>query len=205
MTLEQEQQIIQQAQTNPEAFGRVFDNYYPKIFNYCLRRVQNKQVAEDLTSEIFFKALNNLKKFHWQNVSFGAWLFKIAANEVINYYRRGLHKTVSLDVLQEDFGFDAGSQGDSATELLEQELQAEQFKLYSLVLEKIKLLPEHYREALSLRYFEKLSILDISSILEKPEGTIKSLLSRGIDLLQADFEPMQPINSESVVINESRN
>jgi len=204
MTIEEERQIVKQAQADPEAFGRIFDSYYSKIFNYCLRRTQNTQVAEDLTGEIFFKALNSLKKFRWQNVPFGAWLFKIAANEVINYYRKGLQKTVSLDQMQDESGFDASGYGDAATELLDREQQTESFAAFAAIREKIKQLPEHYREALSLRYFEKFSITDIAQILDKPEGTIKSLLSRGIDLLQAEFAA-QPLAATAVVSNESRN
>jgi RNA polymerase sigma-70 factor (ECF subfamily) len=202
--MDEEREIIKQAQTDPEVFGRIFDAYYPKIFNYCLRRVQNRQVAEDLTSEIFFKALNNLKKFQWQNVPFGAWLFRIASNEVINYYRKGLNKTTSLDQLQESIGFDAGGSENAATELMEQEQQKERFAAFAIIQEKVKLLPEHYREALSLRYFEKFSITDIAQILDKPEGTVKSLLSRGTDLLQAELAA-QPSVAPVVVSNESRN
>lgn len=179
MDIEEEHQIIQQAQTDPEAFGRIFDSYYLKIFNYCLRRTQHRQVAEDLTAEIFFKALNSLKKFRWQNMPFGAWLFKIAHNEVVNYFRKGARKATSLDQMRENYGFDVPGTEDSSTALLDQELQGERFQAFRQLGNLLQTLPEHYSEALSLRYFEKLSIAEIAHILDKPEGTIKSLLSRG--------------------------
>ncbi len=209
MTIAEEQQLIKQAQNEPEAFGQIFDIYYAKIFNYSLRRVQNRQMAEDLTSEIFFKALAGLKKFRWQSAPFGAWLFKIAHNEVISYYRKGLQKTVSLDQIQAEGDFDFGNSDTAASALVNKESQSEQLQIFNAIKDKLNTLPDKYKEVLSLRYFEKLSILDIATVLEKPEGTIKSLLSRGIDLLRGQITNanpiLQPFEPTTVVINEALN
>lgn len=205
MTIEEEWQKILQAQTDPGAFGEIFDIYYGKIYNYCLRRAGNGQVAEDLTSEIFFKALNNLKKIRWQKVPFSAWLFKIAHNEVISYYRKGVNRTVSLEDLQGSAGFDITDGHDASEQTLTKELQNERFEMFKAVKNCLRNLPEHYREALSLKYFEKLSIAEISVILDKPEGTVKSLLSRGVDLLQDRLAGLQPTGQTSVVTNEGLN
>ena len=192
MTTEEEKELINKAQKDPEAFGIIFDNYYTPIFNYCLRRVSHKTSAEDLTSEIFFKALNALPKFRWQNVPFSAWLYRIASNEVISFYRKNSQTVSSLEDMQEKFGFDLAGEGNSATNLLEGELTKEQQDQFLLVKQCLERLPEHYKEVLSLRYFEKLSIIEVAQILDKPEGTIKSLLSRGADLLREQFN-LQPL------------
>lgn len=198
---EEENQLVEKAKLDPEAFADIFDLYYVKIFNYCIRRVQNKTLAEDLTSEIFFKALKNLSKFKWQSVPFGAWLFRIASNEVITYYRKGHENVASLDQMQQETGFDVEGVGDAATDIKSEEVEQEQFALFHEVSSCLISLPEHYREVISLRYFEKLSILEISEILEKPEGTVKSLLSRGVEMLRKQMSIKQPVLAPNVVIS----
>lgn len=66
-------------------FEKIFEEYYPKIFNYILRRVTNLQDAQDITSEIFFTAFRKIEKFRWKNVTFGAWLYSIANKEIVNF------------------------------------------------------------------------------------------------------------------------
>ena len=60
MTLEDEKNIVKKARKDPEAFGRLFDEYYPKILGYSLRRVADVNLAKDITSEVFYKAFKNL-------------------------------------------------------------------------------------------------------------------------------------------------
>jgi RNA polymerase sigma-70 factor (ECF subfamily) len=206
MTLEEEKQLVKDSQNDPESFGLIFDHYYPKILNFFFRRTSNIQISEDLTSEVFFKALRGLQKFKWQSVPFSAWLFRIANNELIDYYRKGLQKTASLNELQDEHDFDVSGNDDASTETIMLEAQKENFSQFQIVKECLGKLPEHYREVLSLKYFEKLSTLEIAHILNKPEGTIKSLVSRGTDLLRDQYNNYQPqpLSTSPVVINESR-
>ncbi len=67
-----EQQLVAEAKQNPEAFGRLFDFYHKKVFNFCLKKTGHVQVAEDLTGEIFFKVLNNIGKYQDRGLPFGA-------------------------------------------------------------------------------------------------------------------------------------
>ena len=99
MNLNEKKELIERAKRDPEAFGKIYDENYPKIFGYILKRVANLDIAQDITSETFLKALRNLWKFHWQNISISAWLYRIANNEIANYFRK--RKQVSL--IRENF------------------------------------------------------------------------------------------------------
>ena len=79
-------ELIERAKTDPEAFGRLFEAYYDRIITYTYRCSLNLAVAEDLTSNTFFKALRGLPKYR-HRVSFLAWLYRIAANEVRMHWR----------------------------------------------------------------------------------------------------------------------
>ncbi|MCD6550128.1 sigma-70 family RNA polymerase sigma factor, partial [bacterium] len=101
MSLDDEKDLIKKAQKEPEAFGKFYDKYYPQIFGYILKRVVDLEIAQDITSETFFKALKNLWKFRWKNISFCAWLYRIANNEIANYFRKNKKYSISLDELEE--------------------------------------------------------------------------------------------------------
>ena len=88
MDLEAEKNLVRQAQRDPDAFAGLYDHYYPRIFGYVLRRTANLEAAQDITSETFFKALRKLWQFRWRNISFSSWLYKIASNEISQYFRQ---------------------------------------------------------------------------------------------------------------------
>src|ERR1035437_9689690 len=145
MEKESEKQAVEEAKKDPAAFGVIFEAYYPAILRYALHRTGNAAVADDVTSEVFFKALNKLSTFKWSGVPFSAWLYRIAGNEIIK----------------------AQDQIDNNTNFLK-------------VKEALKTLPVKYQEVLVLRFLEDNKIFEIAQVLGKSEGTIKSLISRGI-------------------------
>ena len=77
-----EQQIVQKAKQDANAFGALYDRYFEGIFHFIYRRTDDEAVAGDLTSLTFLKALQNLKRYEFRGLPFSAWLFRIAANEV---------------------------------------------------------------------------------------------------------------------------
>jgi RNA polymerase sigma-70 factor (ECF subfamily) len=179
-----EKELVEKAKEDPKAFVMLFDKYYNVILSYAYHRTLDMELAKDITSETFLKAFNSISRFTWREINFGAWLYRIATNEVNMYFRKGKYKPVSLNYLHYQFGFDAI---DFSTTELEQNRQASKDKDYEdfiFLQSKIKDLPVKYQEVLALRYFEHKSIKEIAAILEKKEGTIKSLLSRGIDRLK---------------------
>lgn len=183
MDLKEEKQLIKKAQKDPEVFAKLYDEHYPKIFGYILKRVASLEIAQDITSETFFKALKNFWKFRWRNISFSAWLYRIANNEIANYYRKNRY-LVSLEILQDEKGFEPIALHNPETEFLEAQEKLKQHQDFLKIQKKIAQLLIKYQEAITLRFFEKKKISEICEILGKKEGTIKSLLHRGLEKLK---------------------
>jgi len=184
MDLSEEKELVRQAQKAPDAFAKLYDQYYPKIFGYILRRTANLEAAQDITSETFFKALRKLWQFQWRNISFSSWLYKIAANEINQYFRKVEYKkSLSLEELQEQ-GFEPTSPDDPESELIEAQEQLKQHQDFLEIQVKIVRLPAKYQEVIALRFFEQKQIKEISEILGKKEGTVKSLLHRAVEKLR---------------------
>lgn len=184
MDLNEEKELVRQAQKAPDAFARLYDQYYPRIFGYVLRRSANLEAAQDITSETFFKALKKLWQFQWRNVSFSSWLYKIASNEVNQYFRKAEYKKcISLEEIQEQ-GFELISPHNPETELIEAQEQLQQYQDFLEIQAKIARLPAKYQEVIALRFFERKQIKEIAEILGKREGTIKSLLHRALEKLR---------------------
>ena len=196
MELLDEKKIIEEAKKNPEVFGLLYDKFYKPIFNYILRRTSDIKDAQDLTSQTFFKALKGLGKFHWQNISFSAWLYRIATNEVNDFYRKkGDIIRVSIDKVPE---IPAPETVDSDFEMAEKELKSKEefIKLHR----NIQKLAPIYQTVIVLRFFEKKKISEICQIINKPEGTIKSQIHRALEKLKKAMEQenMQPFSKETL-------
>ena len=184
MDLAEEKKLVRQAQKAPDAFAKLYDQYYPKIFGYVLRRTANLEAAEDITSETFLKALGKLWQFRWRNVPFSSWLYRIATNEINQYFRKSEYKkSISMEELQEQ-GFELISPHDPESELIEAQEKLKQYQDFLEIQEKIVGLPAKYQEVIALRFFEQKQIKEITEILGKKEGTIKSLLHRAVEKLR---------------------
>ncbi len=183
MDLRLEKELVERAKTDDKALEILYDTYYHPIFNYILRRTAKIDIAQDLTSEVFLKVCKNLWKYRWMNISLSAWLYRIASNEIVNYFRQTKIILTSLDTEMEK-----GKEPINGTNPEEEFLMAEEElkrKEEHLKIQKIVLqLPLKYQEVLVLRYFEKKKISEICEILGKKEGTVNSLLSRGLDKLK---------------------
>jgi RNA polymerase sigma-70 factor (ECF subfamily) len=128
--------------------------------------------------------LRKLWQFQWRSISFSSWLYKIATNEVNQYFRKAEYKkSVSLEELQEQ-GFELLSSSDPESELMEAQEKLKQHQDFLEIQEKITRLPAKYQEVIALRFFEKKQINEIAEILGKKEGTIKSLLHRAVEKLR---------------------
>ena len=184
MDLSEEEELVKRAQKDPDAFAKLYDQYYPRIFGYVLRRTANLEAAQDITSETFLKALGKLWQFQWRNVSFSSWLYKIATNEINQYFRKAEYKkSVSLEELQER-GFELLSPHDPESELIEAQEKLKQHQDFLEIQGRITRLPAKYQEVIALRFFEKKQINEIAEVLGKREGTIKSLLHRAVEKLR---------------------
>lgn len=188
MEKEAEKKAVEEAKKNPAAFGVIFEAYYPAILRYALHRTGNAAVADDVTSEVFFKALNKINSFRWAGVPFSAWLYRIAGNEIIDYYRKHSREPYSYD--DPDTGHEVPDKSpacDIENELIKAQDEIDSNKKYLEVKEALKTLSVKYQEVLVLRFLEEKKISEIAQVLGKSEGTIKSLISRGTDRLKKYF------------------
>ena len=175
MEIGQEQILVARAKVEPQAFAELYEEYYIRIFGYVLRRTANLQLSQDITSEVFFKALKGVGQFNWRGIPFSSWLYRIASNEIANSYR---HSAGDNKYLQEV------RTSPFSQEYLNAELELRKNEEYRTLQEAISRLPPKYQEVIALKYFEDKELKEIAEILSKPEGTVKSLLHRGIEKLR---------------------
>lgn len=178
--LKAEEELVKRAQHDREAFGELYGMYYQRIFNFALKRTVNVQLALDITSITFLKALSQIRKFRWRDVPFGAWLYRIAGNEINDHYRRqGGRRIASIEEIAE-----LADTAGYADEINHAEEELSRHEEFLLMHKKLAELPDMYREVITLKFFEKKKIREMVDILGKKEGTIKSLLHRGLAKLK---------------------
>jgi len=198
MDLIQEEILIARAKVDPSAFGELYDAYYSQILGYAIKRTANIEVAQDVTSETFFKALKSIGRFRWKGVPFSSWLYRIASHEIANYYQKDKR---SQTVRKEVEYLSNTSDPSLLSEIKEAEFELEKYKEFLALHKSIARLPLKYQEVITLRFFEKKHIKEIGEILHKKDGTIKSLLHRGLERLRKLMEEMQLSGEDAVLPN----
>jgi RNA polymerase sigma-70 factor (ECF subfamily) len=163
----EERALIEAAQRDPARFADLYDIYFDRIYVYVFRRVENREEAEDLVSEVFHKALANLRRFEWQGAPFSAWLCRIAANEMADRFER--------------LGRERAIEAPLEVEEADQEEALDRSLLFALVRE----LPEDQRRVLELRFMEEKSTHEVAEMLGRSDGAIKQLQFRGLERLRA--------------------
>jgi len=184
MHLQEEKALLKQIQKDPQAFSILYDHYYTPIFAYVLRRLGQYELARDITAETFLKAFQKINSFQWREIPVSTWLYRIATNEMNLYFRNSKYKPSSIEDLNLYLPYEEGIETEKAA-------LAKAFrenKEFMAVQQHLLRLDIKYQEVISLRFFEEKSIKDIAAILGKNEGTVKSLLSRGLDKLRALVE-----------------
>ena len=163
-----EDKLVEQAKTDPEAFGQLYGLYVEKIYNYIYYRIGNHYDAEDLTAKVFHRALNHISRYNNKGVPFAAWLYRIAHNLVANWHRdRNRRQVVALD--SANLTGDRRENPAHAAELTNER---------ELLLAAIQKLPVERQELLTLKFVEKLSNAEIGHIMGRSEGAIKALYHR---------------------------
>lgn len=184
MTPEEQKSLIMQCHRDPQAFGHVFDVWYPAIFAYVYLRTADYDLSKDIAAETFLKAFLKIGSFSWKGISLSSWLYRIATNELNQYYRKSKYKPQSLQQLLENPQMEKllHAEAGNDREMIAAEMQA--FEDYNRIRQNLVKLDVKYQEVIALRYFEQKSNSEISEILGKNEGTVKSLLSRGLEKLR---------------------
>lgn len=168
--------MIARAQRDPESFGELYDHYFPQIYRYVASRVRSQELAEDITSEVFFKALRAIGRYRPSGHPFSAWLYQIAVNAITDHYRSRKRLEDSLEA-----GPELVAAGAPVDDEVAQRLGLAQIWL------AIEALPDQQRTALTLKYSEDLPLAQIGRIMGKSEGAIKLLIFRGTATVRAQL------------------
>ena len=167
----EERLLVEAAQKNPAHFAELYEIHFERVYAFIARRVGERDAAEDLTSEVFYKALTNIQQFEWRGVPFGAWLLRIAVNAIVDRSKKH-----GREIAVED-----------PPELSTQpglEQVEERARLFRLV----EQLPEDQRQVVVLRFAEQKGIREIAQQLGRSEGAIKQLQFRGLENLRKNFD-----------------
>jgi RNA polymerase sigma-70 factor (ECF subfamily) len=173
MNLEKEKELVQKALNDPNAFGYLYDIYFPIIYNYVRWRVDKTEDAQDIVSIIFEKVLVRLNTFQFrENISVKSWIFRITHNTLVDYYRSGYQKSVQLD---------------DKIELPSQEKPISQIAEENALLRQVKEilieLSDCYRDVIQMRFFAEMTNKEIAFSLNISEKTVSSYISRGTKIL----------------------
>ncbi|WP_245712272.1 ECF subfamily RNA polymerase sigma factor, BldN family [Glycomyces sambucus] len=162
---------------DPGAFGEIYDRYSDTVYRYIYFRVNNAQLAEDLASETFLRALRRISSFSWQGRAFGAWLVTIARNLVVDHFKSGRYRLeiVKPDVLGADEK-DSDPSTSPETAALEKLTNA-------TLLTAVKKLNPDQQECIVLRFLQGFTVAETARTMGKNEGAVKALQYRAVRTL----------------------
>ncbi len=170
--LKLEMQQVEAAKANPAQFDVLYEKYYKSIFVFIYRRTGNEDVSADITSQVFLKALINIKKYEFKGVPFSAWLFRIAFNEMNMYFRKSnAHRIVSLDQ-------------SGIIQIVQEVHEEDNTQAQQRMMTALKQLDGEDIQLIELRFFEKRSFAEVAEIIGITENNAKVKVYRILDKLK---------------------
>ena len=167
----EERLLVEAAQGDRAKFDALYELHFERVYGFVAGRVRDRATAEDLTSEVFYKALANLEDYEWRGVPFRAWLLRSASNAIIDHSQRA-----SREHSMPNEPADPGAHLDVRT-------IEHRARLFRLVSE----LPEIQRRVVHERFVDQRSIREVAERLGKSEGAIKQLQLRALERLRAQL------------------
>lgn len=166
---------IQRAKEDPAHFGPLYKKYHEPIFRYIHQRMDDTEMAFDITSQVFMKAMKNLHRYEYKGVPFGSWLYRIAKSELYQAFRdRKADRTVNIETVHV---FEIMEEWDeSQTELNKKRL-----------VEALACLKEDALQLIEMRFFEQRSFKEIGEILDLTENNAKVKCFRAVEKLKQYF------------------
>jgi RNA polymerase sigma-70 factor, ECF subfamily len=164
-----ERLLVEAAQKDPSRFGELYELNFERVYVYIIRRVSDRAIAEDLTADVFHKALANLPRFDWRGIPFAAWLLRIANNVVVDQWKQAAREIVA-------------DPPEASTDVTPEEIE-QRARLFRTV-EK---LPLEQRRVIGMRFAEGKSIREIAMEIGRSEGAVKQLQYRGLETLRAQL------------------
>lgn len=171
-----EQRIIVEAKSNPEAFRPLYEKYFRKIFLFVLHRIGDKALTADLTSQVFLKALLNIKKFDFRGVPFSAWLYRIALNECNDFFRKNSRNRI---VTIEDVAVDTLYE-----ELIANSREEDLRERLPLILQQLSV---EELQIIELRFFEQRPFKEVADIAGITENYAKVKVYRILEKMKKLF------------------
>ena len=166
--------LVEAAKKDPSRFAELYELNFARVYGYIARRVSDRDAAQDLTSDVFHKALANIHSFEWRGVPFAGWLLRIAANTIVDRAKRGAKEVTGQELPDlPDLG--------SKPKLEESDQCARLFLL-------VDQLPQDQRRVIGMRFAEEKSIREIAQALGRTEGAVKQLQFRALQNLRSRLE-----------------
>lgn len=185
-----DRRLVEAAQKDPSRFADLYELHFDVVHAFVVRQTRDRDVAQDITSEVFHDALSNLARFEWRGISFLAWLLRIASNAVADHFHRSARnrKIAELDERLEV------QLANLTTDILTS------WDPYARVFRSVKELPDDQRRVVEMRFAEEKSIGEIARTIGRSEGAVKQLQFRALQTLRdvLAFKPAQkPIGKTS--------
>ena len=178
----EERELVERAKRDPREFGALYDRHFQQIYRFVYSRVREQTAAEDVTSEVFIKALKAMPRYQDTGRPFAAWLYQIAVNAIADRYR-SLRPSQPL----EDF-HDLSVAGPAIDE---QAAHRDEIRRIWAIVEE---LPVQQRMALVLKFQEDMKIEDIAVAMGKTAGAVKLLIHRGVTRLRDESSALRPVD-----------
>ena len=170
--IQQEEKVIEASRSDPEQFRGLYEKYYKAVFLFIFHKVDQKETAADLTSQTFLKALQHIATYEHRRLPFSAWLYRIANNETMQYFRKT--KRIRKVVIDETL----------LSELQDREEAPDLETMKIQLVKAIDTLPVEDIQLIELRFFEKKSFREIGFILDITENYAKVKTYRLLEKLK---------------------
>ena len=163
----EERSQVEAAQRDPSCFAELYEQNFHRVYAFVARRVDTREEAQDLTAEVFHRALEGIDRFEWRGTPFVAWLLGIAANVVSAHWQRNPRR-------QETQADDLELPGNDGN-----------LERRAMIFQLVESLPEDQRTVIVRRFVEQRSIREIAQEFSRSEGAIKQLQLRALRNLRA--------------------
>lgn len=175
---DEEQSLIQKAKSGDSAaFGKLYDRYLPPIYRFVFIKVGRKQDAEDIAQQVFASAWQNIEGFEFKGFPFSSWIYRIASNAVIDYYRT-YKGNVSIDAVSEEH----------FSEESDNETRVDHAINMSAVRVALTRLEPDQQSVLLMKFVEDLSNKEIADALGKTEGAVRVIQHRALKQLKTHID-----------------
>jgi RNA polymerase sigma-70 factor (ECF subfamily) len=176
----EERRLVEAAQQDPVRFADLYEKYFRVVYAYAARRMHDRAEAEDLTAEVFRKALAGLPRFKWTGAPFAAWLLRIASNMIADRAKKIGPQAMELDLSAD--GDRAGQLSLKTAERQQTDLESAERRAH--LFQMVETLPDDQRRVVLLRFADEKSIRDIADALGRSEGAVKQLQFRALENLR---------------------